>query len=137
MSGTVDVLLPGLYTTVQDLGRWGHQASGVPVAGPMDQFSHRLANILVGNARGLATLTSSVGLGSLLAGLWLAQRASAVQFARIALASAAGLCVAALAFGASSNLWAGAVALGVAGFTAVGVSVTTQTLLQKIGRAHV
>ena len=56
MSGTVDVLLPGLYTTVQDLGRWGHQASGVPVAGPMDQFSHRLANILVGNARGLATL---------------------------------------------------------------------------------
>ena len=51
MSGTVDVLLPGLYTTVQDLGRWGHQASGVPVAGPMDQFSHRLANILVGNAQ--------------------------------------------------------------------------------------
>ena len=41
---------PGLLTTVQDLGRYGHQASGVPVAGPMDTFSHRLANQLVGNA---------------------------------------------------------------------------------------
>ena len=30
------VLKPGLLTTVQDLGRWGHQAAGVPVAGPMD-----------------------------------------------------------------------------------------------------
>jgi antagonist of KipI len=40
---------PGLLTTVQDLGRWGHQATGVPVAGPMDTYSHRLANLLVGN----------------------------------------------------------------------------------------
>lgn len=40
---------PGLLTTVQDLGRWGHQVNGVPVAGPMDPFSHRLANHLVGN----------------------------------------------------------------------------------------
>ena len=46
----------GLLTTVQDLGRYGHQASGVPVAGPMDAFSHRLANQLVGNDPGAATL---------------------------------------------------------------------------------
>ena len=42
--GAADVVRPGLLTTVQDLGRWGHQATGVPVAGPMDTFSHRLAN---------------------------------------------------------------------------------------------
>ena len=47
---------PGLYTTVQDLGRWGFQSQGVPVAGPMDLFSHRLANALVGNARTAAAL---------------------------------------------------------------------------------
>ena len=41
---------------MQDLGRYGHQASGVPVAGPMDTFSHRLANQLVGNAADAATL---------------------------------------------------------------------------------
>jgi antagonist of KipI len=43
------VIRPGLLTTIQDAGRWGHQASGVPVAGPMDPYSHRLANRLVGN----------------------------------------------------------------------------------------
>jgi antagonist of KipI len=52
----IDVLAPGLQTTVQDLGRWGHQSIGVPVAGPMDPFAHRLANALVGNDRSAATL---------------------------------------------------------------------------------
>ena len=50
------VLRPGLLTTVQDLGRWGHQDAGVPVAGPMDVYSHRLANRLVGNVDGAAAL---------------------------------------------------------------------------------
>ncbi len=50
------VLKPGMLTTVQDLGRWGFQARGVPVAGPMDPCSHRLANALAGNAPGAATL---------------------------------------------------------------------------------
>jgi antagonist of KipI len=52
----IHVVRPGLLTTVQDLGRWGHQASGVPVAGPMDTFSHRLANALAGNDASAATL---------------------------------------------------------------------------------
>jgi len=56
MSAVVDVLLPGLHTTVQDLGRWGHQAEGISVSGPMDPFSHRLANALVGNPRSAALL---------------------------------------------------------------------------------
>src|SRR5262245_28001476 len=50
------VIKPGMLTTVQDLGRWGLQARGVPEAGPMDPWSHRLANALVGNDRGAATL---------------------------------------------------------------------------------
>jgi urea carboxylase len=54
--GHLLVVRPGLLTTVQDLGRWGYQALGVPVAGPMDVFSHRLANDLVGNAPDAATL---------------------------------------------------------------------------------
>jgi len=56
MTGVIEVLSPGLQTTVQDLGRWGYQAAGVPVAGPMDPFAHRLANALLGNAREAATL---------------------------------------------------------------------------------
>lgn len=53
---SVVVLKPGMLTTVQDLGRWGLQDSGVPVAGPMDAYSHRLANRLVGNPDTAATL---------------------------------------------------------------------------------
>ena len=45
-----------MLTTVQDLGRWGHQGSGVPVAGPMDAYSHVAANRLVGNEDGAAAL---------------------------------------------------------------------------------
>jgi antagonist of KipI len=45
-----------MLTTIQDLGRWGHQAAGVPVAGPMDVYSHRLANQLVGNSENAAAL---------------------------------------------------------------------------------
>lgn len=50
------VIKPGMLTTVQDRGRWGFQSSGVPVAGPMDPMSHRVANALVGNGLDAATL---------------------------------------------------------------------------------
>jgi antagonist of KipI len=50
------VIRPGLLTTVQDLGRWGFQSQGVPVAGPMDAYAHRLANALAGNHHSAATL---------------------------------------------------------------------------------
>ena len=52
----VTVLQPGLLTTVQDAGRWGHQHVGVSVAGPMDYVAHRRANALVGNGQNAATL---------------------------------------------------------------------------------
>src|SRR5207249_2643999 len=52
----LEVLTPGLFTTVQDLGRWGYQASGVSVAGAMDPLALRAANSLVGNEAGAAAL---------------------------------------------------------------------------------
>jgi KipI family sensor histidine kinase inhibitor len=59
-AGGLTVLTPGLFTTVQDSGRWGHQHEGVPVSGPMDVTSHRLANAAVGNAAGSATLEATI-----------------------------------------------------------------------------
>jgi biotin-dependent carboxylase-like uncharacterized protein len=47
---------PGLHTTVQDLGRLGYQALGVPVSGALDSVALRLGNALVGNPRGAAAL---------------------------------------------------------------------------------
>jgi antagonist of KipI len=43
------VLEPGILTTIQDAGRWGYQAYGVPVSGAMDLFALHAANDLVGN----------------------------------------------------------------------------------------
>jgi antagonist of KipI len=53
---SLTVIRPGMLTTVQDLGRWGRQGSGVPVAGPMDPYSHRLANRVAGNDEDAAAL---------------------------------------------------------------------------------
>jgi antagonist of KipI len=50
------VVEPGLMTTIQDLGRPGAIAAGVPPGGAMDRFAHRAANLLVGNAPQDATL---------------------------------------------------------------------------------
>jgi biotin-dependent carboxylase-like uncharacterized protein len=52
----IHVVRAGMLTTIQDRGRWGLQGRGVPVAGPMDPCSHRLANALVGNDPAAATL---------------------------------------------------------------------------------
>jgi len=52
----IEILDGGFLTTVQDLGRYGYQRYGVPVAGALDQFALRVANVLVGNQEGDAGL---------------------------------------------------------------------------------
>lgn len=53
----IEVLEPGLETAVQDWpGRVGYGNQGFPPSGPMDSWSFRLANVLVGNAPGAAAL---------------------------------------------------------------------------------
>ena len=48
---TIEVLAAGMQSTFQDWpGRLGAWHVGVPPSGPMDAFSHRLANRIVGNA---------------------------------------------------------------------------------------
>jgi len=55
MSG-FEILRSGTLTTVQDLGRPGHRAAGVPASGAMDPFAAATANLLAGNAPGAALL---------------------------------------------------------------------------------
>ena len=56
MTAAFEVLEPGLQTTVQDLGRRGVLALGVPQSGALDTPGLRLANRLVGNDEGRAAL---------------------------------------------------------------------------------
>ncbi len=53
---TFKVIKSGLFSTMQDGGRPGYQRFGLPTAGSMDNYSYRMANILVGNEPGLAAL---------------------------------------------------------------------------------
>jgi len=52
----IEVLRPGLLTTVQDRGRFGYQRFGVPVSGAMDEVALRVGNVLVGNPQEAAGL---------------------------------------------------------------------------------
>jgi biotin-dependent carboxylase-like uncharacterized protein len=53
---TIEVLDGGLLTTVQDGGRHGLYNTGIPPSGAMDDFSLRVANLLVGNDEDAAAL---------------------------------------------------------------------------------
>jgi biotin-dependent carboxylase-like uncharacterized protein len=57
---SINVIKPGLATTVQDLGREGHYHLGIPPSGAMDQFSARVANMLVGNSEECAVLEGAL-----------------------------------------------------------------------------
>jgi antagonist of KipI len=52
----IEIVRAGMYTTVQDLGRRGHRAAGVAVAGAVDALAARLANLIVGNPEQAAGL---------------------------------------------------------------------------------
>lgn len=52
----IEVIKPGLATTVQDLGRPGYYDIGIPLSGAMDRFALRAGNLLVGNDEGAAAL---------------------------------------------------------------------------------
>jgi antagonist of KipI len=56
----LEVLDPGILTTIQDLGRFGFSQFGVPPSGALDSFSLRVGNLLVGNNEAAAGLETTV-----------------------------------------------------------------------------
>lgn len=68
-----EVLDGGLQCTIQDLGRPGYLATGMPPSGPADRFALGIANVLVGNDAGERYLVGrrpgDAGLEVLLFGL--------------------------------------------------------------------
>ncbi|HTF23522.1 MAG TPA: biotin-dependent carboxyltransferase family protein [Candidatus Limnocylindria bacterium] len=72
--GVIQVQEPGLFTTVQDLGREGFGAMGVSASGAADAISLRLGNRMVGNHEGAAGLEMTLlgGMFTFLEGALLA-----------------------------------------------------------------
>ena len=56
----IEVIKPGLATTVQDAGRPGYYNFGIPLSGALDQYALRVANLLVGNEESAALLEATL-----------------------------------------------------------------------------
>jgi antagonist of KipI len=56
----LEVIQPGAFTTVQDLGRYGYQKYGVSISGAMDRFALRVGNLLAGNEEGEAAIEATM-----------------------------------------------------------------------------
>src|SRR5260370_22862684 len=56
----IEVIKPGLATSVQDAGRPGYYNLGIPLSGALDQFALRMANLLVGKDEGAAALEAAL-----------------------------------------------------------------------------
>lgn len=67
------VQAPGLFTTVQDLGREGFGPMGVSASGAADAVSLRIGNRLVGNSQGAAALEMT-----LVGGAFMFERAAVI-----------------------------------------------------------
>jgi biotin-dependent carboxylase-like uncharacterized protein len=55
----IEIVEPGLATTVQDRGRLGHYDVGIPPSGALDLYSALAANLLVGNDDNAAVLEAA------------------------------------------------------------------------------
>lgn len=87
------------------------------------------ARVFGGGADTLALLTSTVGVGAVLSGLWVARRGGG-GLTRLVLINTLLLSFAMLAFVASDWIWLGVVSVAVAGMAMVATGVSMQTLLQ-------
>jgi allophanate hydrolase subunit 2 len=65
MSGTIEMVQPGIGSTVQDRGRVGHRHQGVPLSGWLDGPLAQAANALPGNPLDAAVLELR-GMGTVL-----------------------------------------------------------------------
>jgi predicted MFS family arabinose efflux permease len=81
-------------------------------------------------APGLAMLSSTVGIGAVVGGLWLAQRSDHRRLTRVVLVNSLLIALATLAFALSTWFPAAIVCVAFAGFAMVANGVATQTLIQ-------
>ena len=56
MKAEIEVLHPGLFSTIQDLGRYGYLKYGVPLSGNMDKYASKMGNLILNNPVNAAVL---------------------------------------------------------------------------------
>ena len=56
MKAEIEVLQPGLFSTIQDSGRFGFLKYGVPLSGNMDSYASKMGNLILNNSVNSAVL---------------------------------------------------------------------------------
>ncbi|MCM4155605.1 biotin-dependent carboxyltransferase family protein [Gramella sp. AN32] len=55
-TGKISIITPGIFSTIQDSGRFGFKKYGVPVSGAMDHYAFRMVNLILGNQQDHAVM---------------------------------------------------------------------------------
>jgi biotin-dependent carboxylase-like uncharacterized protein len=56
----IEIIKPGLASSIQDAGRPGYYHLGIPLSGALDQYALVMANLLVGNDEGAAVIEATL-----------------------------------------------------------------------------
>jgi MFS family permease len=88
------------------------------------------AQVFASGVNGLAAMTSAVGIGAIVAGLWLGARASASGLTRLVLTHSLLFALSIILFAATERLWIAIPALVAAGFSMSTSGIGVQTLIQ-------
>jgi MFS family permease len=88
------------------------------------------AEVFRSGADGLALLTSSVGIGAVVGGLWLGGRTQSAGLTRVTLMSSLALALATVLFTTTGRLWAAIPLLAIVGFCMSSSGISSQTLVQ-------
>lgn len=60
MKAEIEVIRPGLFSTIQDMGRTGYLKYGVPLSGVMDKYAAKTGNLLLQNPMNAAVLEITI-----------------------------------------------------------------------------
>ncbi|HLT01401.1 MAG TPA: MFS transporter, partial [Geminicoccaceae bacterium] len=88
------------------------------------------AEVFGRGASGLAILSSTIGIGAIVGGMWLAQRSDQRGLAGVVLGSSVLVALTVLAFALSRWFWPAVACVALAGFAMVVAGAGTQTVLQ-------
>lgn len=100
---------------------------GRPIVELLPGFSDK---VFSSGADGLAILTSSIGVGAIIAGLWLSGRSGSMSLIHVALGSSLMLAITTIWFALTQSLWAAVPALVAGGFAMAASGIAAQTLIQ-------
>jgi predicted MFS family arabinose efflux permease len=94
------------------------------------------AQVFGRGADALGMMTSAIGGGAIIAGLWLSNRGQVRGLLTIGITAMAGLITVILVFASTNIFWVGLVSLGVAGFCMSIVGISQQILVQSAVDSH-